>query len=367
MLHPLVPPTSQAIVLQEFGGPDMLALQTIPTPTLRRSDEMLVQVHATSVNPIEWKMREGLGLPRWIWSKALGNAPVLGLDFSGTVVDPGGTGFAAGDAVMGAMPLHGTYAEYIVVRPSDPRTGVARKPDTVSHADAALVPFAGLVAIAGLITRGGLELTKPGARVLIVGASGGVGHLAVQMARHALGASFVVGVCSSRNADFAKTCGADVVVAHDQVAVDEIADRFPEWANSFDLIFDTIGIDTYFTQVAPRLLKPKGRFVTAAVPPSKPGRPGEDVGLLSGLALAAKLITRQVRGRYRIIAGLLGDLPSHEGMPILARWLGTGKVRPHRAASFPLQDIAEAHRLSETGKTVGKISILVADDKSPVG
>jgi NADPH:quinone reductase-like Zn-dependent oxidoreductase len=304
-------------------------------------------------------MREGFGLPRWAWRRALGDKPILGLDFAGTVVDPGKTGFAAGDAVMGALPLHGAYAEHILVRPLDRRTGVALKPANVSFEDAALVPFAGLVAYAGLISLGQLDKAAPGARVLIIGVSGGVGHLAVQIARHALGASFVAGVCSSRNAAFAQSCGVHEVVPHDLVQVGEIADRHPEWSNSFDLIFDTIGIDTYYTQVAQQLVKPERRFVSAALPQAPDGRPGEDVGLLAGVAMAAKLLKRQLGGRYHMIAGLLGGLPSQEGVPKLAEWLGQGKLKPHRTASFTLCGIKEAHRLSETGRVVGKISIQV--------
>lgn len=360
MQHTLtVPPISAAIVLDDFGGSERLHMEEVPTPLPARSGEMLVRVHATSINPIEWKMREGFGLPRFAWRRALGARPILGLDFAGTVVDARDTSFARGEAVMGALPLHGAYAQYVLVRPSDPRTGVARKPAGVSFEEAALVPFAGLVAYAGLVTHGRMRASAPGARVLIVGASGGVGHLAVQMARHALGASLVVGVCSSRNAEFAKACGAHEVIAHDKVRVAEIAKCYPQWTNSFDLIFDTIGIDTYFTKLARRLLKPSGRFVTAALPQSADGRPGEDVNLLGGIVMGTRLLWRHATGRYRLITGLLGGLPSQEGVPAIAQWLKEGKLRPHQSASFPLSQIAEAHRLSETGKTVGKISIRV--------
>ncbi|QQR38417.1 NAD(P)-dependent alcohol dehydrogenase [Devosia rhizoryzae] len=354
-----VPPISAAMVLEDFGGADKLHMAEVPTPLPAHSGEMLVRVHATSINPIEWKMREGFGLPRFAWRRALGAKPILGLDFAGTVVDARGTSFARGDAVMGALPLHGAYAEYVVVQPADPRTGVARKPAEISFEEAALMPFAGLVAYAGLVTHGRMSASAPGARVLIVGASGGVGHLAVQMARHALGAALVVGVCSSRNAEFAKACGAHEVIAHDTESVADIAERYPQWANSFDLIFDTIGIDTYYSKLARRLLRPDGRFVTAALPQSVDGRPGEDVNLLGGLVMGAKLLWRHATGRYRLITGLLGGLPSHEGVPAMAQWLKAGKLRPHQSASFPLSQIAEAHRLSETGKTVGKISIRI--------
>src|SRR5690606_16317790 len=98
-------------------------------------------------------------------------------------------------------------------------------------------------------------------------------------------------------------------IAHDTVRVAEIADRYPQWANSFDLIFDTIGVDTYYSKLARRLLKPDGRFVIAALPQSADGRPGEDVDLFGGLALGTRLLWRHATGRYRLIAGLLGGLP----------------------------------------------------------
>jgi NADPH:quinone reductase-like Zn-dependent oxidoreductase len=354
----IVPPRSGAVVLRDFGGREMLDWRAVPTPRVERPGEMLVRVEATSVNPIEWKMREGFGLPRAAWRHFLGAHPVLGLDFAGTVVEPGDTGFQAGEAVMGALPLHGAYAQYLVVRPRDRRTGVARKPDGVSFEEAALVPFAGLVAYAGLVKEGRLGQIK-GARVLIVGASGGVGHLAVQMARQALGAAFVVGVCSSRNAEFARDCGAHAVIAHDQVGVAEIANQHRDWLGTFDLIFDTIGVDAYYTQLAPQLLKAGGRFVTAALPQRAGGGPGEDVDFLGGIALGTRLLARHATGRYRLITGLLTGLPGQEGMPALAAWLAEGKLKPRQAAQLPLTAMAEAHRLSETGRTVGKISITV--------
>jgi len=204
-----------------------------------------------------------------------------------------------------------------------------------------------------------MTVDAPGTRILIVGASGGVGHLAVQMARHALGAALVVGVCSSRNADFARTCGAHEIVAHDEVSIADIAHHYPQWTNSFDLIFDTIGIDTYYSKLAHRLLEPNGRFITAALPQSADGRPGEDVDLFGGIVMGTKLLWRHATGRYRLITGLLGGLPSHEGVRAMAQWMRDGKLRAHQSASFPLSRIAEAHRLSETGRTVGKISIRV--------
>jgi NADPH:quinone reductase-like Zn-dependent oxidoreductase len=358
---PIIPETSYAAVLRDPGDASQLAIRWLPTPQLGRPDEILVRVRATSVNPIEWKMRQGLGLPRAVWRHLLGEPVILGLDFSGTVADV--QEYQVGDEVFGAVPLRGTYAEYLVVRPAGKRTAVALKPKDISHEKAALVPFAGLVALAGLTSYGGLSVRAPDARVLIVGASGGVGHLALQMAKYGLGAKYVVGVCSSKNAAFAHAHGADKVLAHDKVSIEQIPKLYPEWEGTFDLILDAVGIDAYYTVVAPKLLKPEGRFVAAALPSSAPGKAGEDVGMRDGAVLAAKLAYRRFRGDYRLIAGLLGGLlgglPSKKGFSAIVNWMAEGKLEAHVAATYELNHIAEAHRASESGRTVGKISVLI--------
>jgi NADPH:quinone reductase-like Zn-dependent oxidoreductase len=181
-----------------------------------------------------------------------------------------------------------------------------------------MVPFAGLVALAGMTTHGGLA-NKANARVLVIGASGGVGHLAVQIAKRCLDAALVVGVCSNRNEDFVRQCGADEVVAYDRVPVESIASAYPEWRGSFDLIFDAVGIDQAWTVAAPWLLRQDGRFVGAALPQLPDGRTGEDVGLIGGLATAIRLALRRMGGRYRFIYGFMGDLPSKQRFPSLVK------------------------------------------------
>lgn len=347
------------MVLSRFGDGANLQLQYRPIPDRIGDDEILVRVHATSVNPIEWKMRQGLGLPHWLWRRALGSPMVLGLDFSGTVVRVGAEAqdYEVGDEVMGAMPFGGADSDYLVVRPNDPRTALARKPAWIEHEKAALVPFAGLVAYAGLMTYGGLHEPARGARVLIVGASGGVGHLAVQMAKYCLGAELVVGVCSSRNADFVRDCGADDVIAHDHVAIEDIAGQHKNWHGRFDLIFDAVGIDRYFSDVAPHLLRTEGRFVTAAIPATTEGRPGEDVALHEALPLVTRMAKRHLCGRYRLIPGLLGGLPSKTGFPDIVRWMDRGLLEARTAATYDLADLPAAHLESQGGRTVGKIAI----------
>ncbi len=267
--------------------------------------------------------------------------------------------------MFGRVPLGGAYAQYLVVRPSDSRTAIAHKPKGISHERAGVVPFAALVAYAGLVTHGRLGGTQgngaaqPGPRVLIVGASGGVGHLAVQMAKHGLGASLVVGVSSSRISAFARRCGADEVIEHDRVGVAEVGQLNPDWRRSFDLIFDTVGVDAYYTILASQLLNRSGIFVTAALPPSRPGKAGEDVGLRDGMALAARLAWRRAFGRYLLIRGLMGGLPTKGGFRDIVQWLEEGRIAAEVWKTFDLEHIREAHAASQTGTAVGKIAVMV--------
>jgi NADPH:quinone reductase-like Zn-dependent oxidoreductase len=359
MTQSTYPARRRAAVLSDFGEAHNFSVREVPTPALR-SHEMLVRVKATSVNPIEWKMRRGLGLPKAIWRLLLGRPMILGIDFSGTVVAAGPEveGYRVGDDVMGAFRFGGAASEYAVVRPGDRHTALARKPPSVSYAEAAAVPFAGLVALAGMTTHGGLT-TKASSRVLIIGASGGVGHLAIQIAKRGMGAAFVVGVCSSKNEEFARKCGADDVVAYDRTSIESIPSHHPEWQGSFDLIFDAVGLDKAWTVLAPRLLSTDGRFVAAALPQLADGRAGEDVGVIGGLATFGRLALRQLRGRYRFIYGFLGDLPSQQGFPSLVQWIAEEKVAAKLAATYSLDQLADAHRASETGRTVGKISVVI--------
>ena len=366
------PASRRAAVLSDFGEADNLSVREVAMPAIR-SDELLVRVKATSVNPIEWKMRRGLRLPvpKPIWRLLLGRPMILGIDFAGTVAAAGTDvdGYRIGDDVMGAFRFAGADAEYAVVRPADPYTAVARKPPSLSHVEAGAVPFAGLVALAGMTTHGGLaskasKASKANSRVLVIGASGGVGHLAVQIAKRCLGAALVVAVCSSRNEDFVRHCGADEVIAYDRVPLERIASTHSEWKGSFDLILDAVGIDKAWTAVAPWLLNRDGRFVGAALPQLPDGRAGEDVGLVGGLATGVRLALRRMGGRYRFIYGFMGDLPSKQGFPLLVEWIAEGKVAPRLAATYPLDQLADAHRASETGRTVGKISVVMTDGRN---
>jgi NADPH:quinone reductase-like Zn-dependent oxidoreductase len=355
------PPVRRAAVLSDFGEASNLSIRELPMPQFR-SNEMLVRVKATSVNPIEWKMRRGLGLPRPIWRRLIGRPMILGIDFSGTVVavGPEVKGYRIGDDVMGAFRLWGADAEYIVVRPASRHTAVTLKPPSVSYVEAGAVSFAGLLAFAGIFTHGGLT-TKANARVLVIGASGGVGHLAVQIAKRGMGAALVVGVCSSKNEEFVRQCGADEVIAYDRTPLKDILSGHSEWQGRFDLIFDAVGLDNVWTDLAPRLLSKQGRFVAAATPQLPDGRAGEDVGVIEGVATLVRSALRRMGGRYRFINGMADDhnVFAERDYSSLVQWIAEGKVAAKLTMTYPLNQLADAHRASETGRTVGKISIVI--------
>ena len=353
------PDFRRAVVLSDFGEADKLSIRDIPMPAFR-PDEMLVRVKATSVNPIEWKMRRGLGLPKAVWRMLIGRPMILGIDFSGTVVAKGSnvTGYQIGDDVMGAFRLWGADAEYVVVRLRSRHTAVALKPSSVSYAEAGAVSFAGLLAFAGMSTHSRLT-TKANASVLVIGASGGVGHLAIQIAKRAMGAAFVVGVCSSKNEEFVRQSGADEVVAYDRTPLESMLSERPEWKGSFDLIFDAVGLDKVWTALSPQLLSRTGRFVAAAAPQLPDGRAGEELDISAGLAILVRFALRRLGGRYRFINGMVDDVFSDQAYTSLVQWIAEGKVVPKLTASYSLGQLAEAHRASETGRTVGKISVVI--------
>jgi NADPH:quinone reductase-like Zn-dependent oxidoreductase len=174
-----------------------------------------------------------------------------------------------------------------------------------------------------------------------------------------MGAAFVVGVCSSKNEEFVRKCGADYVVAYDRTLIESIASHYPEWQGSFDLIFDAVGLDKAWTVLAPRLLSRNGRFVAAALPQLADGRAGEDVGVIGGLATVGRLALRRMGGRYRFIYGFMGDLFCKRGFSSLVQWIAEEKVAAKLAATYSLDQLADAHRASETGRTVGKISVVI--------
>ncbi|MGC4940849.1 NADP-dependent oxidoreductase [Kribbella sp. DT2] len=308
----------RAISQDEFGGPEVLRLVELerpePLPT-----EVLVRVHAAGVNPVDFKTREGSGM-----AGVLGKPPfVLGWDVSGVVEQVGGGvhTLAVGDEVFG-MPWFpraaSAYSEYVTA----PSRQFARKPANVSHAEAAALPLAGLTAWEILTAAAHV---KPGQRVLITAAAGGVGHLAVQFAKQ-LGA-YVVGTASAGKHEWLRGLGADEVIDYHSTAVEDAVAEI-------DVVVDLIGSETTSTQ-ALAVLKPGGQLV--AVPS------GTSAELLAKARAAGVHAT-----------GFLVE-PDGHALGEIARLVEAGDVRVEVEQVFPLTEAAEAHRRMASGRTRGKL------------
>ncbi|MEJ8633393.1 MULTISPECIES: NADP-dependent oxidoreductase [Streptomyces] len=318
-------PTMRAITQDTFGGPDVLRLADVarpePLPT-----EVLVRVHAAGVNPVDWKTREGGGM-----AGVLGEPPfILGWDVSG-VVEAVGFGvhtLEVGDEVYG-MPWFprqaGAYAEYVTA----PARQFVRKPSTIGHDLAAAVPLAGLTAWQALVDAAGVE---PGQRVLIHAAAGGVGHFAVQFAKH-LGA-YVIGTAREAKHEWLRSLGADELV-------DYTAVRFEDAVKDVDVVIDLIGDGVEETSTRSlATLRPGGTLV--AVPS----------GVSPELVAAA-----EARG---LVAKPYLVEPDGPSLARIAALIDEGTVRVEVEDVLPLAEAAEAHRRGEQGRTRGKLVLNVA-------
>jgi NADPH:quinone reductase-like Zn-dependent oxidoreductase len=306
----------RAIRQQRLGGPEVLEFVEVPRPAPAPT-EVLVRVTAAGVNPVDWKVRSRGGF--------LGDPPfTVGWDVAGVVeeVGLGVTRFAAGDRVFG-MPRFprqaAAYAEYV----TSPSRQLARIPAGLSDVEAAALPLAGLTAWQALVETADVQ---SGRRVVILGAAGGVGHLAVQIAK-ALGA-YVIGTARAEKHGFLSELGADEAVDYTREAV-------PERVRGVDVVFDVVG-----------------------------GEPGEealpalrDGGTLVSVSSRSEGLREGGAGRVRV-ASLLVE-PDRTGLEALAELVARGALRPHVSQTFPLADAARAHEVSEAGRTQGKLVLTV--------
>ena len=295
----------RAIVVRETGEPDVLQLEETDAP--EPSDgEVLIVVRAASVNPVDWKYRRGLA------EKPL--PAILGLDVSGTVESSRADGFAEGDDVFG-WAASGGYAELATASAS----AIAKKPAAVSHEQAASIPVAGITAWQSLFDRGGLT---EGETAVIAGAAGGVGHFAVQLAKHA--GARVIGTGSARNRNFVLGLGADEYVDYTEQDVGEVV------SGVADVAFDTVGGDT--TETLLPTLREGGILVTIAAAP--PEEAASERGARAVLHVTS---------------------PSAEQLARVADLVASGDVRVEISEVLPLSEVKRAHELSESGHTRGKI------------
>jgi NADPH:quinone reductase-like Zn-dependent oxidoreductase len=308
---------TRAVVIEAYGGKDQLKEATVQLPELK-ANQLLVKVAATSINPIDWKLREGYLKQMFPWDFPI----ILGWDVAGDIVEIGAdvTEFKVGDAIY-ARPettRFGTYADYAIV---DAELA-AIKPENQNYAEAAAVPLAGLTAYQALFEHGRL---KEGEKVLIHAGAGGVGTYAIQLAK-AVGA-YVITTASPRNHELLQKLGADVII-------DYHTTDFEEVLQDIDLVFDTMGGDTQKKSFT--VLKPKGRLISILSI--------EDEDLAKEKDIFAKAVWLRTNGKQ---------------LAELTELIEAEKVNSVIGATFPLtaQGIYDAHTLSETHHAVGKIVI----------
>lgn len=307
----------KAVRIHAYGDASVLRYEDAPMPDLAPED-VLVRVVAASVNPVDWKIREGY-LKQML---PLQFPLTLGWDVSGVVeaVGKNVSRFKAGDAVFSRPDIkrNGTYAEYVAIREDE----LARKPQTVSHIEAATLPLAGIAAWEAIITT---AKVAAGQRVLVHAASGGVGSIAVQLAKSC--GAYVIATTSEKNRALVKSLGADEVI-------DYRTQKFEAIARDVDAVLDTIGGPVQ--EASWSVLKPGGILVSIISTPSE-----------------EKARALGVRSAFLFIE------PSAPILIQLAELVECGKLRPLVGAEFALKDIVRAHALSQSGHAVGKIALYV--------
>jgi NADPH:quinone reductase-like Zn-dependent oxidoreductase len=308
--------TMKAVRIHSFGGPEVLRLEDVPTPE-PKPDELLVRVYAAGVNPVDWKIREGrlgeITLPA-----------IMGSDFSGEVkaLGRGVTEFHVGQSVLGVVAEEsGSYAECALA----PASQVVEKPASLSYTEAAALPIASLTAWQALFDV--MDL-KPGQKVLIHAAAGGVGSFAVQFAKWK--GAHVIGTTSAQHTDFVRQLGADETI-------DYRARRFEDVVREADAVLDTIGGDTQDRSW--KVLKRSGVLVSIVQPPP------QDTAAAHG-----------VRGEF-----LICDHCRKDELATIVELVRSGQIKVFVAATLPLREARKAQELSQSGHAQGKIVLQVAE------
>jgi NADPH:quinone reductase-like Zn-dependent oxidoreductase len=326
-------PKMKAVIYCDYGEADVLRLAEIAKP-VPNDNQLLVRVHAASVNPYDWHfirgtpyiMRLGIGLRKPKSSR-------LGVDFAGTVEAVGKkvTEFKAGDEVYGGKT--GAFAQYVCAS----EKAVVRKPQNLTFEQAGSVQIAGLTALQALRKSAHVQ---PGQRVLINGASGGVGTFAVQIAK-TLGAH-VTGVCSGRNAEMVRSLGADEVI-------DYTKEDFAQSGKQWDVILDNV--PNHSLSDCRRSLTPNGKYIMIGGGGPEDGRWIGPFARIIELVLVKPFVNQEMR--------MMMSDPTKEDMTYLRDLMEAGKVRPVIDRTYPLGQIAEAVRYLEKGHARGKVAIRI--------
>ena len=311
----------KAIVIDRYGSADVLQYKEVEQPKIKPS-ELLVKVHATSVNPLDWKTRQGM--LKWLMSNKF--PKILGADLSGEVVQVGNkvTHFQPGDEIYASLSSSkGAYAEFVAVS----ETLAAPKPTNITHSEAGVVPLTALTALQALRNLGKI---RAGCNVLINGASGGVGIFAVQIAK-AFDAE-VTGVCSQKNLELVKSLGCDRVIDYRQ-------QDFIQDTTQYDIVFDAVAKSSFWQ--CRKILKPNGIYVST-------------LPTLSNLmAIVATTVFSRRKAKFILFQASGRDLL------FIKELIETGKLHPVIDRTYSLKDLAQAHKYSESQRATGKISILI--------
>jgi NADPH:quinone reductase-like Zn-dependent oxidoreductase len=326
----------KAIVYTKYGSPDVLQLKEVEKPT-PKDNEVLVEVHAASANPADWhRMRGAPFLVRLEDGLRRPNNSMLGADIAGRVeaVGKNAAQFQPGDDVFGDISAcgWGGFAEYVSV----PEEALALKPTNLSFEEAAAAPLVAFTALQGLRDHGHIQA---GQKVLINGASGGIGTFAVQYAKSV--GTEVTGVCSTRNLDMVRSIGADHVIDYTQ-------EDFTRNGQPYDLLFDTVGNRSVADYK--RALSPNGICVVA------------------GFTTLVQLVQVMILGTWvsktghKKIGHMGSAVPNQTDLVTIKELLETGKVVPVIDRRYPLSETADAIRYLEAGHARGKVIITVAQN-----
>jgi NADPH:quinone reductase-like Zn-dependent oxidoreductase len=309
--------TMKAIRIHNYGGPEVLKYEDAPRPE-PQADEVLIRVHAAGVNPIDWKVREGHMKDFWPHKFPL----ILGWDLSGVVEELGRgvSRFKIGDEVYSVpdSTRNGAYADYIVVRESE----LALKPNSLHHIRAAALPLAAVTAWQALFDAGQLV---SGQRMLIHGGSGGVGHVAVQLAKWK--GAYVFATASTKNQELLRELGVDE-------PIDYTKQKFEDVARDVDLVLDLIGGETQERSWS--VLKKGGVLLSLVQPPS----------VEKAKALGVR-------------AAFVAGHPSGSQLAEIAKLIDSGELKLTIDRILPLSEVHRAHQLSQTGHARGKIVLRV--------
>jgi len=309
----------KAIRMHDFGGPEVLSYDDVTMPEPGEG-QVLVKVYAAGINPADWKTRQS----GYFVKQSGAQMPAIpGWDMSGVIetVGSGDASFAPGQAVYGMVGfpnMGSTYAEYLTASVNH----IALKPEKIDHLHAAGVPLAGLTAWQALIKFADLQ---PGQRVLVLGASGGVGHLAVQIAKRK--GSYVIGTASPHNSDFLRDLGVDQVIDYNTINVEDAL-------SDLDVVFNTVSPTAAKNSL--KTLRRGGMLVSCA------GLPTDEEAAPYGIRTHGFLVR-----------------PDAAQLTELARLIDEGKIKPYVDSVFPLAEAAQAQTLGEGGHTRGKIVLKV--------